>query len=482
MTISKTAVLAEIIERKKNNDASTRIIELNPNFPKQNAFILDASQLISAQCSRRAGKTNGLAYRFVKTMEKYPKSQCIYLGLTRDSAKNAMWPALNDVNDRYKLGCEFTESKLTMKHPNGAVLHIYGADMPNFRARLKGRKCPGIAIDESQDFGPHLEKLIDDALIPMLADYKDGWLAVTGTPGPVPQGYFFDITKNKKGGFSHHEWTLYENPNMPDPKAFVAKLKKDKEWADDNPTLKREYLNQWVLDVHALWVRYSAGQNHYDELPKDKDYNWQYVLGVDIGFKDADAIAVVAWSEASPITYLVEESVKTKQGITELVAMIDELQKKYKAYKIVMDEGGLGKKIGEEIRRRFACPLLPAEKTQKQDNVEFLNDDMRLGKFKAKKDSRFAQDSYLVQIDWEKSTPKRIILKKTYHSDIIDAVLYAYRDSFAFTHKPDAPIVPKWGTAEWAAQQSSEMFEKELAGYNKEQEEENQYNKWLLGG
>lgn len=478
MSVSKTALLKELIDRK-SAQSEQKVIELNPNFPTQNAFILDASQLISAQCSRRAGKTNGLAYRFVKTMERYPKSQCIYLGLTRDSAKNAMWPALQDVNERFKLNCVFTESKLTMRHPNGAVLHIYGADMPNFRARLKGRKCPGIAVDEAQDFGPHLEKLLDDALIPMLSDYKDGWLAVTGTPGPVPQGYFFDITKNRKGGFSHHEWTLFDNPNMPNPRGFVEKLKKDKEWPDDHPTLRREYLNQWVLDVHALWVQYSAEKNHYDILPVE--HKWNYVLGVDIGFKDADAIAVVAWSDTSPTTYLVEESVQTKQGITELVAMIDALQKKYNAYKIVMDEGGLGKKIGEEIRRRFGCPLLPAEKTQKQDNVEFLNDDMRLGKFKAKKDSRFAQDSYLVQIDWEKSTPKKIVLKKAYHSDIIDAVLYAYRDSFAFTHKPDAPSAPAWGTKEWAEQQSTGMFERELEGLQKEQEVEGQYNKWLLG-
>lgn len=478
MTVSKTAILAEVVARKKANDASARPIALNENFPKQNAFILDDSRYISAQCSRRAGKTNGLAYRFFRTMEKYPKSQCIYLGLTRDSAKNAMWPALQEVNDRYNLGCVFTESKLSMKHPNGAVLHVYGADMPNFKARLKGRKCPGIAIDEAQDFGPHLEKLMDDALIPMLSDYNDGWIAVTGTPGPVPQGYFFEVTKNRKFGFNHHEWTLFENPNMPNPREFVTDLKTRKEWPDTHPTLLREWLNQWVLDVQALWVRYSAQLNDFVELPKT--HKWNYVLGVDIGFKDADAIAVLAWSETSPNTYLVEECITRKQGISELVLQIDALQKKYNAYKIVMDEGGLGKKIGEEIRRRFACPLEPADKANKQDNVEFLNDDLRLGKFKAKADSKFAQDSYLVQIDWEKSTPKRIVLKKAVHSDIIDAVLYAFRESYAFTHKP-AVEGPRYGTKEWADAQSSAMFEAELAGHQREQDPEVEYNKWLKG-
>lgn len=464
--LNKQSIVKEALIRQAKPVAKP--IVLDGNFPKQNAFIDDNHRYIAAQCSRRAGKTNGLAYRFFRALEKYPKSQCIYLGLTRDSAKGAMWPVLQEINDKYALGCTFVESKLTMKHPNGSTLILLGADMPNYIKRLRGRKFPGVAIDEAQDFGAHLESLIDDVLTPAIADYSDGWLAVTGTPGPVPQGLFFDITCHNKYGFSLHKWTLYDNPNMPSPQEVVRDLKERKEWTDDNPTLMREWLNNWVLDVQSLWVRYSDKTNNYTELPPlPGNHKWQYILGVDIGFKDADAVAVVAWSEGCPNTYLVEESLARKQGLTQLIAMIDGLQKKYDAYKIVMDEGGLGKKIGETIRQRFGCPILPADKANKQDNVELLNDSLRMGKFKAKKDSQFAQDSYMVQIDWMKSTPKRIVLKAGFHSDIIDAVLYAFRDSYAYTHQPEKPK-PKWGTREWAEAQENSMFEAELEGRQSE--------------
>jgi hypothetical protein len=465
--LNKQSIVKEALARQIKPVAKP--IVLAENFPKQNAFINDTNRYIAAQCSRRAGKTNGLAYRFFKAMEKYPKSQCIYLGLTRDSAKGAMWPVLQEINDKYQLGCDFVESKLTMKHPNGAVLILLGADMPNYIKRLRGRKFPGVAIDEAQDFGGHLESLIDDVLTPAIADYSDGWLAVTGTPGPVPQGLFFDITCHSKYGFSLHKWTLYDNPNMPNPQEVVRDLKIRKEWSEDNPTLKREWLNEWVLDVQSLWVRYSEKLNDFSSMPTGTGYKWNYILGVDIGFKDADAIAVVAWSEKSPETYLIEEVITRKQGISSLIAQIDALQKKYDAYKIVMDEGGLGKKIAEDIRQRFGCPIEPADKVRKQDNVELLNDSLRLGKFKAKKDSQFALDSYMVQIDWDKSTPKHIQIKKTFHSDIIDAVLYAFRDSYAYTHRPE-PEKPKPGTKEWADQQHSEMFEAELEGLLEEQD------------
>lgn len=470
MAASKTRILTEAIARA--SASIVKEIELSANFPSQNAFINDPARYIAAQCSRRAGKTNGLAYRFFKSMSKYPKSQCVYLGLTRDSAKGAIWPVLQEINDRYSLGCTFLESKLTMKHPNGSVLHILGADMPNYIKRLKGRKFPGVAIDESQDFGRHLESLIDDVLTPSISDYEDGWLAVTGTPGPVPQGLFFEITNQARYGFSLHKWTLYENPNMPDPQGFVADLKLRKQWDENNPTLKREWLNHWVLDVDALWIKYNEKRNHFQQLPAG--HKWQHVLGVDIGFKDADAIAVIAWAETCPTTYLVEEIIANKQGISELAAMIDKTQKKYDAYKIVMDEGGLGKKIAEDFRARFGCPIEPADKVRKQDNVELLNDSMRLGKFMAKGASRFAQDSYMVRIDWEKSTPKRIQLKAGFHSDIIDAVLYAFRDTYAYTHQPESSK-PKWGTKEWADAQSNEMFEAELAGFQAEQSKKDEY-------
>lgn len=472
MITTKTGVLVEALNRKGVSSFNT--VKLSSDFPAQNAFIEDSNRYIDAQCSRRAGKTNGLALRFFRTMEKYPKSQSLYLSLTQESARGIMWPILHEINDKFQIGCTFTESRLEMKHPNGAKLKLMGSDLKDYIKRLKGRKFPGVGIDEAQDMGAHLQSLIDDVLTPSIADYTDGWLALTGTPGPVPAGYYFDVTQNKKYGFSHHEWTLFDNPHMPNPQAFLADLISKREWLSDNPTLLREYRNKWVLDVESLWIRYSEKINHYQELPKQ--FKWNHIIGVDIGFNDADAIAVLAWSEQTPETYLVEEIIKNKQGVSLLMSQIEQTQKKYNAYKIVMDMGALGKKIAEDYISRFSVPLVPAEKDKKQGFVEILNDSLRTGKFKAKSASRFAKDSYLIQIDWDKSTPNRIVIKKKPHSDIIDAVLYAFRESYAYTHTAE-PVAPKYGSKEWAELQSSKMFEAELEGLKQEQS----YSNWLKG-
>ncbi len=436
-------------------------------FPLQNDFVQDRSRFVAAQCSRRAGKSNGLALKFFKTLEEHPNCFCPYIALTRESAFNIMWPVLQEQEAIFRVGMKFTESNLTMTHPNGARLQLFGADMKNFIRRLKGIKTPGAAIDEAQDFGPHLESLVDDVLSPALTDYQDSWLAITGTPGPIPHGFFYEITHEKKHGFSLHKWTLLDNPYLPQAAQFIKELKAKRGWDEDNPTLRREWYNEWVLDVESLLVKYQADRNHYSELPP---LAWNYILGVDIGFRDADALAVLAWSDASPNIYLVEEEVTPSQDLSSLEQSINRMIQKYNPHTIVMDEGALGKKIGEEFRRRKHIPIKPADKTRKMENVAFLNEYLRAGKFFAKSNSTFAQDSARVQIDWERSTPDRLAVKDAFHSDIIDAVLYAFKESPAFTWQAEAPK-PKHLTPEWFSAEVERM-EQEAEEYFKKQEEE----------
>ena len=189
-----------------------------------------------------------------------------------------------------------------------------------------------------------------------------------------------------------------------------------------------------------------------------------------------DALAVVAWNDESPTTYLVEEIITAKQDITGLVEQITALTKKYDIGKMTMDAGGLGKKVAEELRRRHHIPVQDADKAKKQQTVEFLNDALRLGKFKAKSDSRFVSDSYQIQIDWDKTTPDKIVIKKSHHSDIIDAVIYAFKESPAYTYRKESEK-PKYGTEAWAKKETEEMFESELEAAQKQQE----YEKWARG-
>ena len=79
---------------------------------------------------------------------------------------------------------------------------------------------------------------------------------------------------------------------------------------------------------------------------------------------------------------------------------------------------------------RHGLNIEAADKTRKVEFIELLNDDLRTEKFKAFKSSLFEEDCMLVQ--WDKDSkirnPERPKISDTYHSDICDAVLYAWRE------------------------------------------------------
>jgi hypothetical protein len=220
--------------------------------------------------------------------------------------------------------------------------------------------------------------------------------------------------------------------------------------------------------------RYNDQLNDFQTLPQING-EWSYCLGVDIGFDDADAIAVIGWNEKAKEAYLVEEVVKNKQGISELAAQLGELIKRYNPTKVVMDTGGLGKKIAEEIRIRFALPISPAEKARKFEYIELLNDALRTKRFFARKSSRFAEDSKLVEWDRDDQDPDgKPKIKDTFHSDICDAVLYAFRESCHWLWEPEKPAIKPY-TNPWYQKEQEDMWQQAWERQRSQEDTEESY-------
>jgi hypothetical protein len=438
-------------------------------FPKQLDAVADDSPFKLFLCSRRAGKSTGISADLVKTAVENEKCTSLYITAARTDAKKIVWGEVKRLNDAYLLGGVPNESELAMYFGNGSVVRLAGAKDDASVDKIRGQMPPlkKAYIDEAQSIRDKLlTRLIDDVLEPALLDY-DGSLTMAGTPPPVPTGYFIRALENPN--WSTHKWTFFDNPFMGHGNTHQQKLDRvlKRRGVDiTDPSIRREYFGELAVDTNALVFRYDAIKNHYEKLPEGQ---YTYILGIDLGFSDADALAVIAWSEASKITYLVEEIVTTEQGITELVEQIERVRSKYDISKIVMDTGGLGKKISEEIIRRYRIPVEPAEKVRKFEYVELFNGAMRTQQFMAKKDSLFAADSYRVEWDMDKATPDKKVVSDRFHSDIADAVLYAWRESYSFTHVPSIPK-PKHGTPEWEQEEKDRMEAEALAFFQAQEE------------
>lgn len=456
MSLINPQAAAKELAARKSKDVSFLLEDFL--FPEQLAFVDDPAPFKTAVCSRRSGKTIACAADLLKTASVTPGIVCLYVTLSRNNAKKIIWTELKRINRKFKLGGVANESDLSLVFGNESVIYCSGAGDKSEIEKFRGLPLKLCYIDESQSFPQYIKDLIDDVIAPALLDYA-GTLSLIGTPGPIPSGYYYQCANSAE--WSHHNWTFFQNKfitqksGQSHSELLTRELKRRGVQAD-HPSIQREFFGKWCLDSDALVFHYDEGINHYVDLPRGE---YTYILGIDIGFNDADALALLAWNEASKATFLVKEVVTRRQGIDELVEQIETLRKSYNIGKIVMDTGGLGKKIQESIISRYQIPVVSADKTRKFEYIELMNASLRTGGLKAKSASLFAQECKLVEYDLDRSTPDKRVVSKRFHSDVCDAVLYAWRESYSFTFTaPKAQ--PTYGTKAWQDKEQASFFEK----------------------
>jgi len=441
MDFKKKAFLAaQELERRRSKLGPV----VDMSFKEQALFVLDNSRFIAAQTTRRSGKSTGLGYKFFSVARKHKGVMLPYITLTRDSARNIVWPILKEINEKNNLGAVFTESNLTVTLPNESTIKLFGADQKNFIERLRGIKTPFAGIDEAQSFRTHIEKLVDDILTPAIADYSDGQLAVTGTPGPVPKGYFFDVS-HSKFGFNTHKWSVYQNPYMPNIQSVVDDIKSKKGWTDDNPTYRREWLGEWVADEDALVYKFSKDLNVIDEVKNQKDSF--YVLGVDLGYDpDPSAFVLCSYHKHDNRMFILSAHKQHEMTVSDVAERIKYYMKQYPTLRVVADLGAQGKMIGEEIKQRYGIPIEASDKHGKSGFIEIMNSDLRKGLVQVLRGTTEDLQEEWMNLIWDSEKEQRVEDSR-YDNHLSDGALYAWRYCYNFA-STSAPVIHKPNTNE----------------------------------
>lgn len=429
--LSRSALLEELKKRQESREVKFAFADYT--FPAQQRFFRDGShRWRCAVTSRRAGKSTGIAADMLDTCLSEKGVLCLYITLTRESARNIIWGILLDLIEEHKIDAHIDRTRLHLVFNNGSKIMLSGAKDTTEIEKLRGLKLRKCYIDECQSFKRHLKILIEDIIVPALRDLR-GELYLTGTPGPIPAGPFYEYSHSDSDRWHNCTWTAFDNPHMHNPPELdlnetLAEERAMKGIGENNPSYQRETYGRWIEDFDSLVFKFSSLMNV--GVHDDPTEELKYVFGIDIGYNDADAIAVLGYEAKTQSVYLVEEIVNSRQDITALVGQIKQLQEKYKPVKMVMDAGALGKKIQEEIRTRHQLPLEAAEKSRKLEFIELFNDDLRTGKFKAFPDSIFQDDCTLIQWDQDYAlrNPGKRKVGDIFHSDIADSVLYAWRE------------------------------------------------------
>ncbi len=415
---------------KATNEAVTldRDEFLDCFFDKQKEYILNPSRkrVTLYYGGRRGGKSSGNVGLIIYT-DLFDKptlqGRIVYASATQEKAKDLAWLKLQRWAKEFGFSWTFKDKESKILTPRNEIVFRGLKDITNAN-KDQGFRLKLCVIDEPQTVNSNvLEHYMNNVIIWGLTELQ-GRLCLTGNPPHFPHAFIKEQYYNKENNLIV--------TNIFDNKALDAKKTKDfidaerkrrgLEVGNEDSYFKRSVYGEYVEDFDSIVFPIDKVKNFYSALP---DGHYKTVMGVDIGWHDADAIAILKVNRDTGEIFVELEYEKAKQDVSSLCRKIVELMGEWDIkYPPVMDTGGIGKKLAEELTARYGLYFEAAKKTDKMAFVEILRSDIINGLIKFKIGSKFAKEAK--QIIYT-ATKEKIDTKMGLKSDLQDAILYAYR-------------------------------------------------------
>lgn len=444
---------------------------LSHAFAHQVTFIKDKSKQKVLFCTRRSAKSFTAGLYLVFEALSNPGCNCLFIGLTRASAKAIIWKDILTVIDTaYNLTARFNQTELTMTLPNGSVIAVTGIDADEKEMnKLLGRKYRLVCVDEASMYTIDIRNLVYGVLGPAMVDPnmegESGTICLMGTASDFPRGLFYDITVQTEKGWKLFEWTAHDNPYVSRQwQEALDKIALERPEYQQTPQFKQWYLNQWVIDEEKLVYRFDIQKNLASGLPHLPHSGWTYVLGVDTGWEDDSAFVLTAYHVNHPYLYVPHIFKQKKMTFDDVVTKIQEFMADpvMAPHKIIID--GANKQGVESMKQRSSIPFEYADKQDKVTFIELCNSDLIQSKIKIlnSPENRKLWEEMCALV-WVTDGDKIKYPKKEHPSlpnHLCDAFLYAWRCGWHYASIPaEHKIVT--GSREWYHKQSESIWERE---------------------
>lgn len=365
-----------------------RVEFVDDSLPEQAAFIRDTARLKLVFSARRGGKSYGEGRFMCQEAWRTPNVSCLYIGLTRESAWRAMWrDVLKELDRNLQLGCKFNETKLLMTVPNGSTIQLLGLDSAeDEKAKLLGGKYKVVVIDEAASYTIDLNELVYVTLKPAVADHR-GTIIMSGTPSNLHVGIFFDLTRDQnpmvpgrwsRDGWSCHRWCYEQNHYVrKQVEEEIAELVAAKgPLVMETPGFKQMWRGQWCIDDSKLVYKFNAARDSFDgRLPRVAGRPWHYTLGIDTGWK-ASAFTLTAYHDHHSDLFVLESWKRRGMLISDIADVVKWYESRFELGAKVVD--GANKQAVEEMNSRHAVGLVAADKRDKFEFIDIMNDDFMM--------------------------------------------------------------------------------------------------------
>lgn len=430
---------------------------------RQLAAVQDRARFIVACLPRRSGKTMMEAIRAVLQCLTKPASVVWYLSFTISYGIDTFTDGcLRGLLKRFGIDAQIQEGGAYIEFPNGSTISIRGIDDVHSIEKLRGRNPPDLVfLDECQSMREKILKpMVDNIIRPALLD-RAGTLIVTGTPSPVPAGFFYDIWTSPR--WSKHSWTLYDNPTKSKAyyDAFLEKERNDRGVTEGDPAYRREWLGEWAVEEELRVYKYGAinnivadrsdfqldggirGTRTVSRHPLMSAHNrhlWRHAVGIDIGSGDRTAIVVLGQHMHDQHVFQVFEWVihrRQEPVQSDVVNILAWIRNEYGPMHWFFDSGGAGGKLFmTTLQRDHGFPFIEAaRKTDRRGQIDSVNTWLRKGQLLIPGVSLTAEDAMKTLWDADKLKTGIWEYAPQWHPDPIEALRYCATGIYPLWYK-----------------------------------------------
>jgi hypothetical protein len=395
--------------------------------PDQLSLLDDPATLVSAHPGRRSGKTTAVIGKTLQKFEQRATAKVFYFAPTGEQGVDILWETLQTYNRDLDLGLRehWSDRWWTRGQRRLEVFSFHDRDDVE---RARGRWADFVDVDEAQLAPDWFTKKFVSAILPVIVDYQ-GQAWATGTPGEVADGFFFEACHDVQKWSADHHWTANQNPFfMRQGRDVLAEQLALHHWTPDNTTFRREWKGEWVVDPDAL-VYYIP-----DEAVRTVVGPWYgNIIGLDLGWKDHDAIGVVGVEPLRQWSHLRHMETKGQQTNHQLFRRILDLAPAFTGPAgasgqpcpiVVYDPAGHATRKTIETFRTDAPQIMwvEADKKEKVQAIEWLNNDLREGTHTVEAGCSMIREAK--RLRWKR--PGKLA-EDADHSDQGDGWLYPWR-------------------------------------------------------
>lgn len=475
------AAVASEAEKRRETDQWYEKGELLRGLlmPVQARLEADKSRRKAVRSPRQTGKSTGVMLIVSIRCFEETLSEWVVIGVTRKSAKAIYWGPLKELNARFELGLEFQNQDLEVTFPNGSKLTFMGADNISELEKIRGRRLSGVVVDESKSFPILLfDELIYEVIEPALMA-RNGELVLIGTPGDSLRGTFYLSTVDEPVVFTgpngvperqsnvlygtipvypakwvFHRWTLPDNVTQFKDETGkyytmwdkAQELMRQNGWTRKTPQAAREYFGDWIPADDKRVYRYRPALHDYDPHPDqtsikrhvrwglpDLPGDFKTVLAVDLGTKDGTGVVVWGWNvHTDNLWELYSGKKKSLEGerlpIREIADWYHQLENEFGPFEgWPSDPGGLATMVHDELADQYQVYLEPAEKHEKNDAIEIMNNDFDSGRIHLRRGSMLSDELDRARWNLKKLDNNKKVEDETIPNDVADAGLYGHR-------------------------------------------------------